>query len=147
VSSPSMDVAAVLVTAGVGVTSNPNPTTGWLIRVGRIIDKPDRIIAIIDTGGLEVNPKWSLDYKTFQVLVRSDQDAYGSAFDKANDIKDALVGIDPFIGASTVRWDAITMLGDVGFLGYDQNSRPIFSANYRCILEPPVSVLSHREAL
>lgn len=143
--SPAEEITAVLVTAGVGVLSTAG--SGWLIRVGRLPATPDRVITTIDTGGFEVNPKWSLDYVSFQVLIRGDQDAYGIAYTKAKDVKDAIVGIDPFVSASGVRWDAITAMGDVGFAGYDENSRPIFSANYRAILEPPVGALSHREAL
>jgi hypothetical protein len=142
---PSSGIKDILVAQSLGVAA---ATTGWAIRISKMSSSPATQIMIADTGGMNVNPAWLYEEKTLQVLVRGAPDGYEAAWQKAKDIKDALVGIDPH-DRDGDRWDGITMLGDLAFLQYDEQDRPIFTMNFRLLLEPSAanSPLTHRESL
>lgn len=125
-------------------TSQVTAGSGWVIKIGKMVDTPNQIIAFYDSGGQNPNPKWRLDYPTFQVRVRGNKGDYSGAYAKVREVRDALLGIDPFT-VSGDRCDGIICFGDIGFMGYDQNDRPEFSVNFRMILEPVNG--THREAL
>lgn len=142
--SPAVQVASVLIAASVGSSVS---TDSWPITVGRLMSDPDAQIALYDSPGQTPNPKWLLDFPIVQVMVRGGKDDYPGGWSKAQDIKDVLLGRDVEILIDGDRWDGITMLGDVSFLKYDENSRPLFTANYRIIREPAASALTQREPL
>lgn len=142
-SSPAKGAADLLVAASVGTLA---AATGWAIYIGRFVDKPDSMISLYDTPGQSPNPKWLLNEPHFQVLVRGNKDDYAGAYAKANDVRDVLLGMN----AQTVngdRWDGVLMMGDILFLHYDENSRPMFSGNYKIFLEPAASLLTQRSPL
>lgn len=141
--APSEGASLILQTAGVGVIA---ANSGWRIGTGKMIDKPDTQIVSFDAPGQQHDPKWLLDYSVVQVMVRAAPDGYNVGYRKMRDCVDALLGID----AMTVngdRWDGITTLGTASHIGYDENGRPMFSCNFRIILEPAASSLTHREPL
>lgn len=141
--SPAEGVALLLETAGVGTRA---ATSGWSIGVGRRLQSPDTMIVVFDTPGENPNPKWLLDHPHFQVVIRGAKDAYGAAWAKAKDVKDVVLGMEP----QTVNgdlWDGIIGQGDIFFLEYDDNNRPVFAANYKIFLEPATSALTKREVL
>lgn len=147
-SSPAQNVASELIAQGIGTSGTPAPTSSvWQICVGRLIEGPDELLAIIDTGGFNPNTKWQLDYVTVQVIVRGGKDEYAEGYAKALDIKNALLGIDPKEVVTGVWWSGITMLADIAFLKYDENSRPLFSINFRILQELTPSAGSHRASL
>lgn len=132
-----------LVTASLGAFE---ATSGWSIFIGRETTSPDTAITITRTGGQAPNPKWLLDFPTFQVRVRGGKHNYSAAYDKAEAIKDLLLGITSQ-DVDGDRWVAINMLTDITFIGYDENDRPIFSLNFQMIVEPAVPATTNREAL
>ncbi len=133
---------SLLVAAGVGdISSN-----AWTIRVGKLDAEPNRMIVLYDTGGQNPNPRWLLDFKTFQALIRGDKDGYSAAYAKALEVQDALLGLEPQdVGPN--HWSGVTGAGDIAFLRYDDKSRPLFSVNFRVLLERPTNALTHRESL
>jgi hypothetical protein len=140
---PALEARDVLVADGVGASSGAT----WPIKVGPLTSQPDAVIAIIDAPGQSPNPKWLLDFPAIQVVVRGKPDDYPTAKAKADEVKDALLGIDAFTTPAGNRWDGVTMMGDVNYLGPDENSRPQFSLNFRIIREPATSTLTSREPL
>jgi hypothetical protein len=144
--SPAQDAAAILVSAGVGVLGAPSGATGWRIMVGRHVDLPDQQIALVDTGGSNSNPAFLLDEVSLQALVRGPKDRYDLGWQKAKDVKDVLLGRDPQ-DLTTSRWDGVTALGDITYMGADDNNRPLFSMNFRIFVEPNTAALGSRVPL
>lgn len=140
-SSPAQQVRSRLITLGVGSNGGT-----WPIFVSQLTTAPDAQLAVYDTPGPPPNPKWLLDYPTVMIHVRGDIDGYDAAIAKAKDIKDALLGTDPIV-IDGDRWDSVTMNGDINFLAYDDNKRPLISMNLGLIIEPATSALTNREAL
>ena len=120
--------------------------TAWGIFIGTMPPKPDACIAIFDTPGANSSPKWLLDFPQVQILVRGNENGYPQAYQKLIDCRDRILGMDPMVIAGD-RWDGVTQVGSAAFLQYDENNRPIFTSNYRIILEPAASASSHREPL
>ena len=120
--------------------------SGWQIEIGAMPDKPDDIIYINDSGGLPANPKWLLDYPSMQVVVRGAVGTYLDTFREAKAVKDLLLGVDSqdILGD---RWVSITLNGDLGFIGRDEDERPMFSINFALIIEPQSVANSNRLAL
>jgi hypothetical protein len=142
--APSAGILNILVAGGVGVA--PPAASGWIIRISRFAKAPDTQIAIFDSGGGTPNPAWLYNEPTVQVMVRGAPDSYVAARQKAKDVQDALLGLPPQ-DINGDRWAGVTGLGDINFLQYDESDRPIFSVNFRLLLEPAVSPLTHREPL
>lgn len=146
--SPAEGIAWYLNSKGIGSTT-PGATT-WPIKIGRLVETPDAMIALFDTGGFSPNTKWLLDFPTVQALVRSGKDSYQSGYAKALEIKDVLLGVEPQDVGSTgqqVHWSGITMLSDLTFLKYDDNSRALFTVNFRLLVERPTNALTNRDPL
>jgi hypothetical protein len=142
--SPAVGAKALLVAASVG--SNV-PSEDWSVHISKMPAIPDRAIAIFDSGGVEnPNPKWLLDYKSIQVRVRGNVSDYTAVYQKITDVQDVLLGLT----AQTVagdRWDGVTGISDITFLGRDDNDRPELIANFRIIIERPTNALTNREPL
>lgn len=142
--APSGQTAMLL--QSVGVVGLPTDTL-WPAFVGRMTSTPDAQVVVYDTPGQTPEVKWAVDYPCIMVLVRGNKNDYNSGWNKALQVKDALLGIDPFQADVETRWDGCTVLSDLAFLAYDTNDRPQFTINFRLIIERTPSVLSHREAL
>lgn len=138
-SSPAITAGELLSSAVVGGVS------GWTLKFGHIPSEPDQVVVFTDSGGQNPNPRWRLDYPTFQAMIRGKKGEYDVAWNKAKEVKDGLLGIEPFNAANSDRWDGIICMGDIGLVGYDDNERPMLSVNFRAIIEPATG--NHREAL
>lgn len=141
--SPAEVIKDLLVAASLGTFG---ASTGWNIVVGGFTDAPNTQISCIDSPGEPSNPKWLLDYPYVQVLVRGDKRAYAAAYQKVLDVRDVLLGLEPG-DIDGDNWNGITQIGTPAFLRYDENDRPLFTSNYRIILEPAASALTNREPL
>jgi hypothetical protein len=119
-------------------------SSGWLLRVGRMDPSPDKIIAFFDSAGQNPDPRWLLDYPTFQARVRGSINGYPDTYDKAKQVKDVILGLTPQ-DIGTDRWASVIMLGDIGFMGYDDKERPEFSVNFRAIIHPAANALTQRD--
>ena len=142
-----MEVALkdLLVAAGVGVFESAS-AADWGIWIGKEPKLPDQAVVIASSGGQAPDPKWLLDFPSYQIRIRGSKGNYASAKAKAKDVKDVLLGIQSQ-DINGERLVSITMSSDIAFIGYDENDRPHFSLNFRLITEPAASALSNREAL
>lgn len=123
-------------------------TSGWAIEIGAMPGKPDRVIMISDTPSpVEPNPKWLLDFPTCSVLTRGDESSYLDTYREAKAVKDLLLGVDSYTTVDGDRVVSITQQGDLGFIGRDENMRPMFTTNFALIIEPQVVGNSNRLAL
>jgi hypothetical protein len=113
----------------------PAGTSAWGIYLGRLPDKPDASILVNQTGGQAPWPHLLLNFPHVQVLVRGSRGGYADARGKIDEVIDSLLGI-PAQAVGSDWWQGIIQLGEAGFIGYDENSRPIFTANFRMIVEP-----------
>lgn len=118
----------------------------WVCKISQLPETPNTCIATFDTPGATPNPKWLLDFPTGQILVRGDIDDYSGAYAKARQVHDVLLGLQPQTVGDD-HWDGITGMGSLHFLHYDEKRRPIFTANYRLIIEPAATPHTNREPL
>lgn len=135
------DMRGLLAAAGVGSIT---PNIEWSLNLSRMPASPNRQFSIVRTGGKPSDPKWALDYPSMQVMVRGNPGDFIIARDKAQNAKDALLGLTSQTIGDT-RWVSVTAIGDVNYLGYDENERPMLSVNFALIIEPPPG--ANREAL
>ncbi len=121
---------------------------GWTFEIGIMPKTPDKVIMISDTGqGNDPNPKWLLDFPTVQVMVRGGASSYLATYTIYKAAKDILLGLTSQ-AINSDRWNAVNISGDLGFIGRDENNRPMFSVNFQLIVEPQVPAGTHnREAL
>ncbi len=122
----------LLVAAGVGVVASG---TDWQIFAGAMGKTPDRAISIRQTPGADPNPKWLLDFPSMQIRIRGKEEEYLDAKDKAQEVKDALLGL-PSQDVNGDRWVSVTGIGDLIDMGRDDNGRYEFSMNFALIIEP-----------
>lgn len=121
-----------------------NIHTSWPIYIGRIPEKPDNVILIVDTGGASSEAKWLLDYPTITIIVRGTD--YSTSYTKAKQIKDALHSI-PAQVINGDRWVSCLITGDITYLGMSDKDRPSFSLNFRLIIEPANVAADSRDPL
>ena len=111
------------------------PSSAWPIFIGNEPSDPNDCITLYDTPGLAPNPKFLLDFPRFMVRVRSKD--YVEGFNKAEQIKDALLGL-PSQTIGDIRYDGIWVVVDTHLLMTDNRNRSIFVNTYRSIREPSV---------
>lgn len=122
-------------------------TSLWHVEIGAMPKTPDRAIQIMDTVGIEPNPKWALDFPTCQIMVRGNTNGYLDTYREAKAVKDLLLGIDSYTTTEGDRLVSITQNGDLGFIGRDDSMRPMFTINFALIIEPQVVDNMNRMAL
>lgn len=132
--SPAMDLKDVLVTASIGTFAGTSESA-WNIYIGFEPISPPKTITIYDTGGDDPNAAYLLDFPTIQIRVRGPKDGYQETYSKAWDVKEALLGIDPFTTTDGTRYDGVWAVGDLIYIGLNED-RPIFVVNFRIAREP-----------
>lgn len=140
---PTLGAKGLLATALVGDLSAGSV---WPIFIGQVQEAPDEQIVLTDTGGFTPNPAWIVNYLTFQAMTRGKEFGYEDAYNKARNIQEVLLGLAPQT-ISGDRWDGVTGIGDVTYIGQDDKKRPLFTVNFRIIMELADSALSAREPL
>lgn len=117
------------------LNDNGTATFGTDLFVNQWPESPDFVIACYDGAGSEPNPKWQRDFPRVQIRVRGDPNDFKPAWDKAFDIRDFLLGKSP----ATVNSKTISSLrmagGDINFLQYDENRRPMFTMNFDLVVD------------
>ena len=113
------------------------------IFLGAPPDKPDSIILINMTGGRSPLPHLLLNFPSVQIMVRGGRNGYVAASNKVTAVVNALLGKTSTVdGGDTYR--AFNQIGDITYLGQDDNTRPMFSANFSYIVEPAAISGGHR---
>ena len=130
--NPVEHLADILVTAAVGARA---AQSGWGIFVGKAPVKPDSVITLYNTGGLNPNPKWLLDFPSIQTIVRGNINGGAGTYDKAREVRDTLLGCDPRT-INGERLVSVLMISDIATLGFDDNNREMLSVNFSLIVEP-----------
>lgn len=131
-SNPAELLKDVLETAGVGVFA---ATSGWSIAVDQEPPEPDTVITLYNTGGVNPNPKWLIDFPSVQVRIRGAVNGYLVSRAKAQQVKDTLLGLPSQVVAGE-RINSITGIGDIVNAGRDDNNRPLCTVNFATIIEP-----------
>lgn len=128
---PSKDIGDLLVSMGIGTRATG---ADWRVAQGTSPAKPDRCITIYDTPGLTPDPKWQQDEPTVMIHIRGapTPDDYPVAGAKAKEVRDALLG-RPSETLGGTLYAGIWSIGDVGYIGPDENGRPVFSMNFRLL--------------
>lgn len=126
------------------------PIADWGINISKLPPTPIRSVAIFDTGGTNPNPALLLDFKTAQVQIRGNVNDNALVYAQAQAIKDRLLGApsqDMPGAAPQDRMVSLTMIGDITFVGRDENDYPIYTINFRLIIEPATNALTQRIAV
>lgn len=93
-------------------------------------DSPDACVCIYDSGGMPPDPHQTYERPTVQVRIRGTKNGYDAAHLRGQAIRDLLNG------SYEETWNAARYIGiwattDVMFIYFDDNSRPVFSVNFR----------------
>lgn len=142
-STPAIEIARYL--AEQGVTAAHGGNADWSVHVSREPERPDNVVTIYDTAGLDPLVLDGVDggelsQPGLQVRVRARGADYEAAYLLHKEIRallvlpDAVVDGEPLertIGAS--HYVQIFPVGDILPLGRDDNDRHILVANYQAI--------------
>lgn len=123
-----------------------NGTTGWRVGCGKLPDSPDQVLICVGTGGLDPFPQLLLNQPSVQVLIRGVKNGYQAAYTKARQVVTKLLGM----ASTTVSGDvyrSCIQIGEIIELGQDDLTRPIFSCNFRFIVEPAAETGENRVSI
>lgn len=123
----AVDIKDLLVAEGVG-------TFGTDLWIGREPAAGGEAVTIYPSGGQNPNPKWGRDFPTVKIKISGDVNDYAGGWTKAQEVKDALLGATPQ-DINGNRYASFRMQGDINFIGYDSNSRPMFTTNWILIVD------------
>jgi len=140
---PAQAIKDYLVAQSQGTFAAP---TGWSINIGRWADVPDTVILVNHTGGRNPFPHLLYNEPSVQVAVRGSKSGYEAARTKIRQIVNVLLGFT----SQTLQGDvyrSCNQIGDVSYLGQDDNTRPIFSANFWFVVLPAAEAGGHRVAI
>ncbi len=93
-------------------------------------DTPDACVCIYDTPGFPADPHQTYERPTVQVRIRGAKGGYDAAQLQGQAIRDLLNGLNEETWNSA-RYIGIWATGDVGFVYFDDNRRPVFTVNFR----------------
>jgi hypothetical protein len=130
--SPAQDFTTLMQTLALGTIG---AASGWSLHTAFEPPTPNTVITAYDAGGYDADAKWLLDFVIVNVRVRGAQWGYAAAVAKAQEIKDALLGLPPTVVGST-DYIGVWLNGDMIHLGNDQNDRPLISLNFRVARQP-----------
>ena len=121
---------------------------GWTFKFGKLPPEPDQLICLIDQGGPTSFPNLLVDYLGLQIIVRSVRamDGYLSSYLMIRKIRDIILGMDPH-PVEFRELDGVTERGNIVPMGYDDQDRHMWSANFQLLVEPEANALTHRVSL
>jgi hypothetical protein len=93
-------------------------------------DSPNLCATVYDTGGFAPEPDYRYDKPTIMVKVRGGPNEYMEAYQIAENVKEALRGLHGETIGGT-KYIGCWVVTDPSFIGYDQNSRPEITINFR----------------
>lgn len=122
---PSEDIKDIL--AG---TSSLALTFGTDLFVSEMPAEPNECVCLYDTGGEDPDPEYDYERPTVQVRVRGARGEYKAAHELAQAIRNILNGEHNYT-INGARYIGIWGVGDILFVGYDDNHRPLVTVNFR----------------
>lgn len=126
---PSQDIADMLVDDAVGAKAD----TIWINKEpsDAALKVPDAFLIIYDTGGFDPEATGkNFDKPTVNIRVKGISGDYAGAQTMVQAVKASLHQRDPETKNST-RYMGIWQVGEIAFVEYDENNRPVFTANFR----------------
>jgi len=124
----SKDIADHLVESSSGFSL----VQGTDLFIGQEPNSPDKCVTVYDRPGLPPEViDVVYDKPGFMVRVRGEKNDYAGAYAIAQSIKTYLHKITDTTINST-RYIQILVTGDVNFVKYDTNNRPVFTLNFLC---------------
>jgi hypothetical protein len=130
---PAQVVKDLLVAAGIGTFGTPAP---FSIFIGELPLAPNEVVLVNQVGGRDPYPYLSVNEPSIQVFVRGKQSGYVQARAKMGDVVTALLGLSSYTHSSGDIYRSCNQLGDISYLGQDDNTRPLFSANFWFLVLP-----------
>jgi hypothetical protein len=126
--SPAQDLKDLLEasSAGTGLTFGTDLFVGHEPDGGDVADK---VVTIYDTSGGQPDTNRTLTNPTVQVRVRGDVFGYQAGYTLAETVFNTLHTVTNTTVNST-RYIHIIAMGDLFFLGFDDNKRPTWSVNF-----------------
>lgn len=121
-------------------------TTGWRIACGKLPDVPDTVVVCFLAGGIDPFPHLLLNQPSVQVIVRGAKNGYQAAYVKIRQVVTKLLGM-PSTSLLGDVYRSCLQIGDVIELGQDDNTRPLFSCNFRFIVEPAAETGETRQPI
>lgn len=136
---PAKAVVDILVAKSLGTFNSGVDSTHLCI--GHLPATPDFVVLVNHTGGAAPYPHLALDEPSVQIMVRGSKNGYAAAKARMIAIKNGLLGMASILVGNTGGYNgdtyrACTMISDITYLGQDDNTRPIFSANFSFIVLP-----------
>jgi len=123
--APSEDIKDILESiSSLGLTFGTN------LFVGETPTTPDQCVCILDTGGFEHEDNFVYERPTIQISARGDKGAYTATHELAQAVRDELHALANQT-INSARYIGIWLMSDVMFVGWDDNRRPEFTANFR----------------
>lgn len=120
---PSEDIKDFLIDGAVG-------TFGIDIFISKEPTTPHACVTVFDTGGENPDAHLVYDKPTVQVRVRGAKGSYEAAFVTAQAVRAALHGQANVVKNGTT-YIGVWAVGDIMFIGYDDNDRPLLTINFR----------------
>ena len=128
----------ILLPTALGVWNSQNPAQ-WNVCVGALPSVTDRTILVNQTGGRNPYPHLSYNEPSMQVIVRGPKSGYVEARAKMDEVVTRLLGLNSVTVTGGDVWRFVNQMGDIIWLGQDDNTRPMFSANFWGVVLPVAS--------
>lgn len=112
-----------------------NSNLSFDLNVGQFPTTPDKAILINSSGGRPPYPHLALNFPSIQIMVRGKPSGYLEARQELGEVCDILLGMGTTLLTGDI-YRSCNQMGDVIYLGQDDRSRPMFSANFWFIVEP-----------
>lgn len=142
---PAIIVKDLLVNATLGTF---NAASGWSIAIGEPPAKPDTVMLVNRVGGKNPYPHLLLNEPSVQILVRGAKGGYVAASAKADAVVNALLGLSSYTDPTSGDvYRSCNQIGDVAYLGQDENTRPLFAVNLWFIVTPAAVAGGNRVAI
>lgn len=125
------------------VTANVD-SAGWTLDIGEHPENNDRSVLINMSGGRPPYPHLALNFPSVGIIVRGKRSGYLETSAKMAEVCNTLLGLGNQV-ANTDTYRSCNQVGDVIYLGQDDNGRPKLSASFWFIVEP--SDLGNRKAI
>lgn len=95
-------------------------------------ESPDYCVTVTDSGGFGGSLQYVLQRPSVQVRIRGEKFKYLNTYNKLSVIKNYLTSQSVGFGVTWngTRYISIVELGDILFIGYDSNNRPLLSCNF-----------------
>ena len=123
--APSEDIKDILAS-----TSSLALTYATDLFIGEMPTSPNQCVCVYDTGGQEPDVDRIYEKPTIQIRVRGERGAYRTTQELTQACRDVLHGTANYT-INSARYIGIWCNSDVMFIGMDDNSRPLFTVNFR----------------